>query len=55
MKLMDSAPFLLITTGTLLGLILPLGKIAAEAGVPPAMWTFLFSASAGTILLLVML
>ncbi|MCM0750584.1 EamA family transporter [Brucella pseudogrignonensis] len=55
MKLMDSAPFLLIATGILLGLILPLGKIAAEAGVPPAMWTFLFSASAGIILLLVLL
>ena len=42
MKLMESASFLLLATGTLLGLILPLGKIAAQAGVPPAMWTFLF-------------
>ncbi len=47
--------FLLIATGTLLGLILPLGKIAAQAGVPPAMWTFLFSASAGLILSAVLL
>ncbi|MBJ6135153.1 DMT family transporter [Ochrobactrum sp. Q0168] len=55
MKLMESASFLLLATGTLLGLILPLGKIAAQAGVPPAMWTFLFSASAGVILLAVLL
>ncbi|WP_449414860.1 DMT family transporter [Ochrobactrum teleogrylli] len=55
MKLMESASFLLLATGTLLGLILPLGKIAAQAGVPPAMWTFLFSASAGLILLAVLL
>ncbi|MBC2883789.1 DMT family transporter [Ochrobactrum sp. CM-21-5] len=55
MKLTDSAPFLLFATGTLLGLILPLGKIAAEAGIPPAMWTFLFSASAGVILFAVLL
>jgi len=55
MKLMESASFLLLATGTLLGLILPLGKIAAQAGIPPAMWTFLFSASAGVILLAVLL
>lgn len=55
MKLMESASFLLLATGTLLGLILPLGKIAAQAGVPPAMWTFLFSASAGVILLSLLL
>lgn len=55
MKLMASAPFLLIATGTLLGLILPLGKIAAQAGIPPAIWTFLFSASAGLILFAVLL
>lgn len=55
MKLMESASFLLLATGTLLGLILPLGKIAAQAGVPPAMWTFLFSASAGVILLALLL
>ncbi|WP_176036613.1 DMT family transporter [Brucella tritici] len=55
MKLTDSAPFLLIATGTLLGLILPLGKIAAQAGIPPAIWTFLFSASAGIILFAVLL
>lgn len=54
MKLMESAPFLLIATGTLLGLILPLGKIAAQAGIPPEMWTFLFSASAGVILFAVL-
>ncbi|MFD1792365.1 DMT family transporter [Ochrobactrum teleogrylli] len=55
MKLMESASFLLLATGTLLGLIPPLGKIAAQAGVPPAMWTFLFSASAGVILLALLL
>lgn len=55
MSLLNSALFLLLATGTLLGLILPLGKIAAEAGVPPAMWTFLVSASAGTILLAALL
>lgn len=31
------------------------GKIAAQAGIPPAMWTFLFSASAGVILFAVLL
>lgn len=36
MKLTDSAP--LITTGTLLGLVLPLGKIATPGGIPPAIW-----------------
>lgn len=45
---------MLIATGTLLGLILPLGKIAAQAGIPPAIWTFLFSASAGIILFAVL-
>ncbi len=55
MKLMESASFLLLATGTLLGLILPLGKIAAQVGIPPAMWTFLFSASAGVILFAVLL
>ncbi|MBV2141885.1 DMT family transporter [Falsochrobactrum sp. TDYN1] len=55
MRIMDSALFLLLATGMLLGLILPLGKIAAEAGVAPAMWAFLVSAGAGIILLAVLL
>lgn len=55
MKLLDSAPFLLLATGTFLGMILPLGKIATAAGISPQLWTFLISASAGAILTLVML
>ncbi|RAK33688.1 EamA-like transporter family protein [Falsochrobactrum ovis] len=50
MKIMDSPLFLLLGTGIFLGLVLPLGKIAAEAGIPAVLWAFLVSASAGTIL-----
>lgn len=50
MNLLQSAPFLLLTTGALLGLTLPFGKIAAQAGIAPAMWAFLISAGAGGVL-----
>lgn len=50
MKIFDSAAVLLIVTGGLIGLTFPLGKLAAEAGVSPVNWTFLITASAGTVL-----
>ncbi len=43
MKLADSPGFLLITTGALLGLTLPLGKLAGNAGVSPVVWAWLIS------------
>ena len=50
-----SAFALLVATGGLLGLILPFGKLATQAGAPPLLWAFLVSAGAGGILLLAML
>lgn len=49
--LWNSAIGLLVVTGTLLGLSLPFGKMAAEAGVAAAMWAFVISFGAGAILL----
>lgn len=49
--LWKSAVGLLLVTGALLGLMLPLGKLAAAAGVAPAVWALLISAGAGTMLL----
>jgi drug/metabolite transporter (DMT)-like permease len=46
---------LLIATGGLLGLSLPFGKLATEAGAPPMLWAFLISAGAGGVLLVAML
>lgn len=51
--LWDSAIGLLLVTGSLLGLTLPFGKIATEAGVPAALWAFVISAGAGGVLLAV--
>jgi drug/metabolite transporter (DMT)-like permease len=51
-RLWNSAPALLMTTGALLGLILPFGKIAAQSGVPPLLWTFIFSFGATGVLCL---
>jgi drug/metabolite transporter (DMT)-like permease len=51
-RLWNSAPALLITTGALLGLILPFGKIATQSGVPPLLWTFIFSFGAAGVLCL---
>ncbi|MBD0413515.1 DMT family transporter [Oryzicola mucosus] len=44
---------LLLVNGALLGLTLPLGKLAREAGVPPALWAFVISFGAGLVLLAV--
>ncbi len=49
-RIWNSAFALLILTGALLGLILPFGKIAAQSGVPPLLWTFVFSFGAACIL-----
>ena len=53
--LWNSAIGLLIVTGGLLGLTLPFGKIAGEAGVQPAIWAFLISLGAGGVLLAALL
>ncbi|PWJ84762.1 EamA-like transporter family protein [Pseudaminobacter salicylatoxidans] len=49
--LWNSAIGLLLVNGTLLGLTLPFGKMAAAAGVPPAVWAFVISCGAGAVLL----
>ncbi|MGU3573897.1 DMT family transporter [Brucellaceae bacterium C25G] len=54
-RLMQSALFLLVSTGALLGLTLPFGKIAAQLHISPFMWAFVISAGAGLILLGVLL
>jgi drug/metabolite transporter (DMT)-like permease len=46
---------LLLATGTMLGLGLPLGKLAVAAGVWPPAWAFLISLGAGGILLVAFL
>ena len=51
----NSALGLLLVTGGLLGLTLPLGKIGAANGVEPLVWAFLISAGAGVILAFAML
>ncbi len=38
---------LLLTTGFMLGLIFPLGRVAVESGVPPIIWTLLTAAGCG--------
>jgi drug/metabolite transporter (DMT)-like permease len=53
--LWNSAIGLLIVTGGLLGLTLPFGKLAGEAGVPPAVWSQLISFGAGGVLLVALL
>ncbi|MFK4824881.1 DMT family transporter [Paenochrobactrum sp. BZR 588] len=50
-QLMQSALFLLVSTGAMLGLTLPFGKIAASLHISPFMWAFVISAGAGLILL----
>lgn len=50
-QLMQSALFLLVATGAMLGLTLPFGKIAASLHISPFMWAFVISAGAGLILL----
>lgn len=50
-QLMQSALFLLMATGAMLGLTLPFGKIAAALHISPFLWAFVISAGAGLILL----
>lgn len=52
MNLLNSPAFLLVITGSLLGLTFPLGKLGSQAGVSPVVWAFLFSGGAATGLLL---
>ena len=49
-RIWNSAFALLLLTGGLLGLTLPFGKIAAQSGVPPLLWTFTFSFGAAFVL-----
>jgi len=52
MNLLNSPGFLLIITGTLLGLTFPLGKLGVQAGISPLVWAFLFSSGAALGLLI---
>jgi drug/metabolite transporter (DMT)-like permease len=47
----SSALALLLVTGAMLGVNLPLAKIATAQGVPPLLWAFVISAGAGGVLL----
>jgi drug/metabolite transporter (DMT)-like permease len=53
--LWNSALGLLIVAGGLLGLALPFGKMATQAGIPGMMWAFVVSCGAGGVLLLAFL
>ena len=53
--LWNSAIGLLVVTGGLLGLTLPFGKIATDAGVPAIVWAFVISLGAGGVLLIALL
>jgi drug/metabolite transporter (DMT)-like permease len=53
--LWNSAIGLLVVTGGLLGLTLPFGKIATDAGVPALVWAFVVSLGAGGVLLVALL
>lgn len=50
MRLWSSAPALLLLTGLLLGLTLPLGRAAAAQGVSPFAWAFALSGGAALLL-----
>lgn len=50
--LWNSAIGLLLVTGGLLGLTLPFGKLAGQAGAAPALWALVISLGAGSTLLL---
>jgi len=52
-KFFDSAIGLLLVNGAMLGLTLPLGKLAAQAGVAPVVWAFMISLGSGLVLLAV--
>jgi drug/metabolite transporter (DMT)-like permease len=52
--LWNSALGLLLVTGLFLGINPPLGKIAAERGLPPLLWAFVISVGAGIALFAVL-
>ena len=45
-NLLNSPAFLLVATGTLLGLTFPLAKLGSQAGVAPVVWACVFSTGA---------
>ncbi len=49
-RLWTSPLLLLLATGGLLGLSIPLGKLAGDAGLPPILWAFVISAGAALVL-----
>ncbi len=50
--LWNSAFGLLLVTGCLLGLSLPFGKLATQAGIPALVWSLVISAGGGVVLLI---
>lgn len=54
-RVWDSAFGLLLVTGILLGATPPLGKVAAESGIPAMLWAFVISFGTGGVLLCVLL
>jgi drug/metabolite transporter (DMT)-like permease len=55
LSIWDSAVWLLLINGTLLGVSLPFGKLSAAAGVAPVIWAFVISFGAGAVLLAALL
>ena len=55
LSIWNSAVWLLLITGTLLGLSLPFGKLSGAAGVEPVIWAFVISFGAGIVLLAALL
>ncbi len=51
----NSAVALLVVSGIMLGLSLPLGRLAIGAGVPPVVWAFVISAGGGSVILAILL
>ena len=49
-RLWASPVLLLLLTGLLLGLSLPLGKLASAAGLSPILWAFVVSSGAAAVL-----
>jgi drug/metabolite transporter (DMT)-like permease len=54
-RLWDSAFALLVVTGGLLGLTLPFGKMATQAGAPGMLWALVISGGGGGVLALLLL
>jgi len=50
-----SPPVLLVTTGALLGLTFPLGRLATDAGISPLVWAWLISSGSALLLWLTLL